>query len=509
MIDYGEAINNIFKNKKRNSNYSPLNSIPSLKSQENTSPRVKKSDLNETIDKIHKEESKNNNTNNINNNNKELRIINDDDLNNINSDEKILNVKNDELIIKLQKELIEKNGNFVDNNKSKNKNLSNNKNTRNKKKEKELKNILNNENGANENLFSYENDLNFNLNSLQNNIKEQKKNNFISLNKISKNPNYFEQYNTEELAYNAMKNYSNCKPKEKNFLSRMQFYSVKRQTKSNIIDLMVKEAIPKIKESEKILTFNRLIEDANRRLENKNNNFYNNDNLFYDDSLNKILNNKTKKKFNQIEFENKYKENITERLKEKEIKLELLRQQKKKEDKAKEDIIVQQMKKRNKTATKKQIEKISKRLYNESSNRIKKNIYNSLNEFEDNLKKNINENQNDNISKSYNYPKRKFGNNNLISNTSKNKLNRKKKYNNTNTYTNNNTSINSFDISKPNTYRKEPISYKQQILNKMKKNISLDDNSNLNNDIKRENNKSKIIPYYTAEKMIDNFFDKK
>ena len=59
----------------------------------------------------------------------------------------------------------------------------------------------------------------------------------------------------------------------------MQFYSVKRQTKSNIIDLMVKEAIPKIKESEKILTFNRLIEDANRRLENKNNNFYNNDNL--------------------------------------------------------------------------------------------------------------------------------------------------------------------------------------------------------------------------------------
>ena len=162
------------------------------------------------------------------------------------------------------------------------------------------------------------------------------------------------------------------------------------------------------------------------------------------------------------------------------------------------------MKKRNKKANKKEIQRISKRLYNESSNRIKKNIYNSLNEIEENFKNNINENQN--ITKTYNNPKRKFGNNNLISNTSKTKLNRKKSYNKTNTYTKNSSSLNSFDFSKPNTYRKVPISYKQKILKKMEKNISLDDNSNLNNDIKKDNNKSKLFPYYTAEKMIDNFF---
>ena len=41
MIDYGEAIKNIFKNKKRNTDNSTLNPKSSIKSQENTSSRIK------------------------------------------------------------------------------------------------------------------------------------------------------------------------------------------------------------------------------------------------------------------------------------------------------------------------------------------------------------------------------------------------------------------------------------------------------------------------------------
>ena len=293
MIDYGEAIKNIFKNKKRNTDNSTLNPKSSIKSQENTSSRIKQTEINENL---YKKESKTNNKNNINNNSKELRIINDDDdLKNINIDYKKFDLNDDGLIFKLKKELKEKTGNsFININESKEKNFSNNKKIKNKKKE--LIKKSNNENGANENLLLNENDSNFNLNSFQNNIKYQIKNNLISLKKKnSKIKNHFEQYNTENLAYNAIKNYSNCKPKEKDFLSRMEFYSVKKHIKQNLIDLIVKDSTPKIRESDKIITFNRLIEDANRRLENKNN-IYINDNVYYDNSLNKKINEKKKKK---------------------------------------------------------------------------------------------------------------------------------------------------------------------------------------------------------------------
>ena len=102
---------------------------------------------------------------------------------------------------------------------------------------------------------------------------------------------------------------------------------------------MIRKQTPKIKESEKIITFNRLIEDANRRLVKKNQ-------MLINENINEKKKNENKKKFNQIDFENKYNEKITQRLKEKELKLELLRNQKKKEEKDKEDFIVEQMKKR-------------------------------------------------------------------------------------------------------------------------------------------------------------------
>ena len=50
----------------------------------------------------------------------------------------------------------------------------------------------------------------------------------------------------------------------------MEFYSVKKQTEGKIIDLMVNKAVRKIPEKEKIIIFNRLIEDSNRRAEAKN-----------------------------------------------------------------------------------------------------------------------------------------------------------------------------------------------------------------------------------------------
>ena len=66
-----------------------------------------------------------------------------------------------------------------------------------------------------------------------------------NINSTSNNSKY-QKYNTEQLAYDAGKNYSQCRPKEKNFLSRMKFYAIKQQTRNEIIHILIEKNKPKI-----------------------------------------------------------------------------------------------------------------------------------------------------------------------------------------------------------------------------------------------------------------------
>ena len=212
--------------------------------------------------------------------------------------------------------------------------------------------------------------INENENKHYNSISKKEKNHSITKNK-------FERYNTENIKYEAIKNYNQFKPKNKNFLDRMKFYSMKKQLEDEFLNRIVEKTIPKIKESEKLKIFNNLIKDSNRRTEGKNRVeiINKNDNIFKE-----LLNQNEKKpkiKFNEKEFIQKYNENI-DKLKKKEEDLELLRKKKKEEEEKKENDLVFEMRKRNKKASRKTIEKISKRLYNDAiSQRLKKNIKNS------------------------------------------------------------------------------------------------------------------------------------
>ena len=212
--------------------------------------------------------------------------------------------------------------------------------------------------------------INENENKHYNSISKKEKNHSITKNK-------FERYNTENIKYEAIKNYNQFKPKNKNFLDRMKFYSMKKQLEDEFLNRIVEKTIPKIKESEKLKIFNNLIKDSNRRTEGKNRVeiINKNDNIFKE-----LLNQNEKKpkiKFNEKEFIQKYNENI-DKLKKKEEDLELLRKKKKEEEEKKENDLIYEMRKRNKKASRKTIEKISKRLYNDAiSQRLKKNIKNS------------------------------------------------------------------------------------------------------------------------------------
>ena len=212
--------------------------------------------------------------------------------------------------------------------------------------------------------------INENENKHYNSISKKEKNHSITKNK-------FERYNTENIKYEAIKNYNQFKPKNKNFLDRMKFYSMKKQLEDEFLNRIVEKTIPKIKESEKLKIFNNLIKDSNRRTEGKNRvEIINKNNNIFKELLNQNEK-KPKIKFNEKEFIQKYNENI-DKLKKKEEDLELLRKKKKEEEEKKENNLIYEMRKRNKKASRKTIEKISKRLYNDAiSQRLKKNIKNS------------------------------------------------------------------------------------------------------------------------------------
>jgi len=516
-FNYGDVIKNIFEHKKKvnednnkhKKTYS-LKSITSLPSEENFSSSI--------ITSIKVNNIKDNNNEE---NDNEFKILN---LNKIkNQDIKSKNIKenqikqlikNKEINTKLTKRNF--NLNITDSN------LENDKNSISKLKKNKLsiysskKNLTESSNILESNSInkSYTNLIREEIIKEKNNQK--KKRQLLNLKKSKEgidkkknlnkyNNNKFEQYNKEALAYESIKNFSHCKTNEKNFLKRMEFYSVKKQTKGKIINIMVNKAIRKIPESEKIIIFNRLIEDSNRRVEAKNrielinNNIKIANELFDNESIIK-----KKKKFDQKKFEDKYQENIINHLKEKERNLQLLREQKKKEEKDKEDLIVNEMKSRNRKAYQYEIDSISKRLYNDANNRkIKNELLRSSSENEKYF----------NTISDYNKNSLNFTS---INGHYKNKSNYQLSYSHirnlsNNINYNNNNSLNSYEISFKSPYSNFPISYKKEIIDNMKNKNSNKEkkkyNENINNNNNNNNNK-RFITFNNAEKMIDEFFSK-
>ena len=251
-------------------------------------------------------------------------------------------------------------------------NYNNCKNTKLKKrKEEKLKKMNSNYLESNK----YTDFRNYFFNKIKNNFVNGNSNNLNS-NKVKKNitnpsssnsqrkdkyEDYlfekFEKYNKENLIYKAIKNYSHFKSLSKNFLDRMKFYSTKNKTKEEIIKQLVENSTPKIKESERINIFNHLIEDANKRAENKNK-------LIYDNKINKNSNDNLIK-YNHKKFLSYYNNNI-DKLKKKEIDLELLRKEKKENEIKKENKILKEMEKRIIKVPKKKIKEISNRMYKEA-----------------------------------------------------------------------------------------------------------------------------------------------
>ena len=212
-----------------------------------------------------------------------------------------------------------------------------------------------------------------------NNIPTTSSNNFLTkISLDSSKTNRYEQYNTEQLAYKAYNKYSKCRPKDANFLDRMKFYAIKNQTKFDAVNIIVEKSKKKISEKEKILTFNRLIEDSNRRAEVKNriNLIHSNKDVateMFDNKNNMI--HPPKKKFDKDKWEKRYKSQI-QKVNERQRSCDLLRKQKEEEQKMKEDQEVEQMKKYRRTASKEQISMISERLYNEGRTHRVKSVSN-------------------------------------------------------------------------------------------------------------------------------------
>ena len=481
MNDYEYVIKQIFNGRKNNSNININNNI-SLKSNRsqnfiiNTKNKeFKENKLKQYIERIKEinlttDENNNLNKYQLNNNNKNK--INKEEMNILESDSYSLSPE----LINLDKENKPQKNEYENNDKiilkeyqknimNKNKNLKNNINSLN-----EILSYTQRIKGKNE----VKNQLSTNS-TTERNLKENLSASRKIINQIK---NKFERYNTENLMYEALKNYSQCKPLNSGFLDRMEFYTIKKQTKNEILNYLVNQSKPKIKESERIKVFNHLIEDSNRRTEN----YYKNEEL---KNKKKI----SKKKFNEREFLLKYKREVIDKLKEKERNLQLLRKAKLKEEREKEELIIKEMRNRTQRASKKKIEEIFKRLYAEAvSFNARKEIRNSFNDNNDN-----------NIFSLDLKKERNFSHLNLNSiNHSFNQNYNKKQKLRYRYYSQKN-------IHQPEIYKK----YNCNMLNRNKHSQKSCCNVFNKNNVKISTKIKKFVPIFNAEKMVDAFFTKK
>ena len=464
-INYGDIIKNIFERKRQNNQTNENNiNIPLFKSQDN---------INESISKI---ENNNNNLNQIPIEDNSKRILTD---NNIEStftkfNKKHKKINKDKILDKRKKNYslnIENQNHF---------NHLNEENENNEKKKiKALKELYDSNLKLNlsPNLIN-SNDKNYITNPPSSREKKKKKK--------TKNDYFykkFEKYNTENLLYQAMKNYSHCKPENKNFLDRMNFYSIKNQTKNDIVNLIVKKSIPKIKEIDRINVFNHLIEDANRRVEAKNRIILVNENRKIKDALVQKKE-KKKKKFDEEKFLSKYNEEVIHKLNQRERNLDLLRKQKIEEEVKKEEKLLKEMEKRRVKVSKKKIEEISNRMYKEAvASLVRKEMIKSQS-YSQNFTSNRKEKYNN--EKSLNYKNN--------DNDKDNMKNHKKIFSDR---------IN-FNYNTEEGFKKNKVYQK----NKKRKIESVNNSFKHNHNQSFGINKEKYGNFQNAEKTIDDFFKK-
>ena len=214
----------------------------------------------------------------------------------------------------------------------------------------------------------------------------------------SKEKNRFEKYDKEKLSYEIYHQYQklNFEKEKLPFLERMQLYALKKCLQDYKIEELTNIKSPKISETKIINTFNRLIEDSNRRnfkilkkntnennkkiLINKNkennqtnkikqsnenyksnnnkknkkeNNINNNLNNPNKNTIKKKQNYKMNKSFDKQKWDEIYERRFSSKLKERNEKLEKMRQEKEEKKKKEEDTIIENLNKKQNLITQK------------------------------------------------------------------------------------------------------------------------------------------------------------
>ena len=202
-----------------------------------------------------------------------------------------------------------------------------------------------------------------NYNNLKSNLNNNhNKNNNKNINKKRKDPNRFEKYDKEKLSYEIYHKYQklNFEKEQIPFVHRMELYALKKCLQDYKIEELINMKSPKISEEKKIHTFNRLIEDSNRRtfnlyqkkpIQNKENKS-NNNNKKPITTKNKNIKNKkniikkVNKSFDKKKWDEIYERRFSSKLKERNEKLEKLRQEKEDKKKKEEDLIIDNLNKK-------------------------------------------------------------------------------------------------------------------------------------------------------------------
>ena len=232
---------------------------------------------------------------------------------------------------------------------------------------------------------------------LNRNLKTHAKKNKNIIRK-SKEKNRFEKYDKEKLSYEIYHQYQklNFEKEKLPFLERMQLYALKKCLQDYKIEELTNIKSPKISETKIINTFNRLIEDSNRRnfkvlkkntnennkkiLINKNkennhtnkikqsnenyksnnnkknkkeNNINNNLNNPNKNTIKKKQNYKMNKSFDKQKWDEIYERRFSSKLKERNEKLEKMRQEKEEKKKKEEDTIIENLNKKQNLITQK------------------------------------------------------------------------------------------------------------------------------------------------------------
>ena len=178
-------------------------------------------------------------------------------------------------------------------------------------------------------------------------IKEKKKprNKSENYNKKYEKQLYerYNKYNISEILYNIDKTYSKINFNDKDFMTRMDNYTSKRNLRREKINEILEKKIPKTSKKNLLLVLNRLIDDSNRRIEaNKKVEIFKKDNKIKDDYSEELSKNKSvsSEKWKKI-YEERFKSKLNQYNDDK-IKMKLDSEQKKKKNEEEE---LSQMKK--------------------------------------------------------------------------------------------------------------------------------------------------------------------